>query len=58
MLYQSTEYVGWHALFAIVVVLLGLPFYWLSRSLFGLPSEGPLNIGIPAAQAPKPPPWK
>ena len=37
MLYQATVYVRWHALFAIVVVLLGLAFYWLSRLLFGLP---------------------
>jgi len=31
MLYQSIIYVGWRALFAIGLVLLGLPLYWLSR---------------------------
>ena len=31
MLYQSVLYVGWRALFAVGLVLLGLPLYWLSR---------------------------
>jgi basic amino acid/polyamine antiporter, APA family len=31
MLYKSVAYVGGHALFAIALVLVGLPLYWLSR---------------------------
>jgi len=33
MLYQSTIYIGWRALFAVVLVLLGLPLYFLSRMI-------------------------
>jgi basic amino acid/polyamine antiporter, APA family len=39
MLYQATVFVEWHALFAVVIVLLGLPFYWLSRLIFGPPGS-------------------
>jgi amino acid transporter len=33
MLYQSTVYIGWGVLFAVVLVLLGVPLYFLSRSI-------------------------
>jgi amino acid transporter len=33
MLYKSTVYIEWRALFVVVLLLLGLPFYWLSQSL-------------------------
>jgi amino acid transporter len=33
MLYQSSVYVGWRALLAVGLVLLGLPLYWLSRAI-------------------------
>jgi amino acid transporter len=35
MLYQSIKHVGWHSLFAFGAVLIGLPFYWLSRYVLG-----------------------
>ena len=35
MLYQSVKFVGWRSLFAFGVVLIGLPFYWLSRYVVG-----------------------
>jgi basic amino acid/polyamine antiporter, APA family len=45
MLYRSIIYIEWHALFAFGILLLGVPLYWLSKVLFGLPdelvSEGP-----------------
>jgi amino acid transporter len=34
MLYRSTIYVGWRALFAIGLVVLGIPLFWLAK-LFG-----------------------
>jgi len=53
MLYQSVKYVEWQALFAVVIVLLGLPLYWLSSLISGTPrSEGPLDLGLPASKAP------
>jgi amino acid transporter len=33
MLYQSTIYIGWQALFAVILVLVGVPLYWLSRAI-------------------------
>lgn len=39
MLYQSVKYVGWRALFAVCLVLVGLPLYWLSRRV-GYRGEG------------------
>jgi amino acid transporter len=33
MLYQSILYVGERALFAVGLVLIGLPLYWLSRAI-------------------------
>src|SRR5439155_2282242 len=47
MLYQATDYVKWHALFAIVVLLLGVPLYWLSRLISGSCESGPIDVGIP-----------
>src|SRR5207245_7687237 len=41
MLYQATTYVKWHALFAIAVVLLGVPLYWLSRLISVSRDSGP-----------------
>ena len=31
MLFEATKYVGWRALFAVVLVLVGVPLYWLAR---------------------------
>jgi amino acid transporter len=54
MLYQSIDYVRWHALFAFVIVLLGLPLFWISSLISGAPRrDGPLDLGLPSA---KPPP--
>ncbi len=39
MLYQSINYVGWGACFALVVVLAGIPFYLISRYLVGYKSQ-------------------
>jgi amino acid transporter len=39
MLYRTVIYVEWHCLFAIVLVLVGLPLYWLS-SLIRRPQGG------------------
>jgi hypothetical protein len=39
MLYQSTIYIEWRALFVVVLLLLGLPFYWLSQALGEPPSD-------------------
>ena len=33
MLYQSTMYIGWRTLFVVVLLLFGLPLYWLSQAL-------------------------
>jgi amino acid transporter len=33
MLYQSSVYIGWRTLFVVVLLLLGLPLYWLSQAL-------------------------
>jgi basic amino acid/polyamine antiporter, APA family len=52
MLYQATDFVRWHALFAVVIVLLGLPLYWLSRLISGPPRDEPLDIGMPASLPP------
>jgi APA family basic amino acid/polyamine antiporter len=32
MLYQATIYIEWRALFVVVLLLLGLPLYWLSQA--------------------------
>jgi amino acid transporter len=53
MLYQSIDYVKWHSLFAVVIVLLGLPLYWLSTLISGPRNEGPLELGLPASQPPE-----
>jgi basic amino acid/polyamine antiporter, APA family len=39
MLYQSTIYVGWRALIAVGLILLGLPLYWLSRMMDRTPES-------------------
>ena len=45
MLYRAVIFVEWHCLFAIVLVLLGLPLYWLS-SLINRPTlDGPVERG-------------
>ncbi len=33
MLYQSTIFIEWRALFVVALLLLGLPLYWLSQAL-------------------------
>jgi basic amino acid/polyamine antiporter, APA family len=58
MLYQATTYVGWHALFAVIIVLLGLPLYWLSRLISGASGNGALDIGSPASKTPPVPPQR
>jgi basic amino acid/polyamine antiporter, APA family len=57
MLYQATDYVRWHVLFALVIVLLGLPLYWFSRLISPRP-DGPLDIGLPASKTPALPPQR
>jgi basic amino acid/polyamine antiporter, APA family len=47
MLYQATDYVKWHALFAIAIVLLGLPLYLFSRLISGSRDTGAADIGFP-----------
>jgi amino acid transporter len=44
MLYRAVIYVEWHCLFAVVLVLVGLPLFWVS-SLFGKPQSGPIDVG-------------
>ncbi|HYV39216.1 MAG TPA: amino acid permease [Gemmataceae bacterium] len=57
MLYQATTYVGWHALFAIIILMLGFPLYWVSRTISGpLDEEGPITFGLPRPTAPTPQP--
>jgi amino acid transporter len=41
MLYQSAVYVGWRALFAFGLVLLGIPFYWLACAFGGYRGDVP-----------------
>ncbi len=41
MLYQATDYVKWHALFAVIILLLGVPLYWFSRLISGSRGAGP-----------------
>jgi amino acid transporter len=58
MLYRATIWVEWHALFAIAILLLGIPLYWLSRMISGpIEEEGPISFGLPRTPAPmqKPP---
>jgi basic amino acid/polyamine antiporter, APA family len=38
MIYQSSIYVGWRALFALGLLALGLPLFWISRKLGGKPA--------------------
>jgi amino acid transporter len=49
MLYRAVIYVEWHSLFAVVLVLLGLPLYGLSRLISGPP---PRDEPIPLAEPP------
>jgi basic amino acid/polyamine antiporter, APA family len=50
MLYRAIIYVEWHALFAIVIVLLGVPLYWFSRLISGSRSVGPVDPVGPRGQ--------
>jgi basic amino acid/polyamine antiporter, APA family len=51
MLYQATDYVKWRCLFALVMVLLGLPLYWLS-CLIGKPTtDEPADLGLTPVKA-------
>jgi basic amino acid/polyamine antiporter, APA family len=43
MLYRAIIYVEWHALFAIAIVLLGVPLYWFSWLISGSRSVGPVE---------------
>ncbi len=45
MLYQSIIYVKWRCLFAIGLVLLGLPLYWLSRLITPKPHQPDPTVG-------------
>jgi hypothetical protein len=46
MLYQAVDYVKWHALFAIVLVLIGIPLYWFSLLISGSKPSGPVDLGV------------
>jgi APA family basic amino acid/polyamine antiporter len=51
MLYRSVIYVEWHCLFAFVLVLVGLPLYWLSSLIRRPRSGGPVDlISTPVAR--------
>jgi amino acid transporter len=50
MLYRSIIYVEWHALFAVVIVLLGIPLYGLSRLI-----SGPPDMTLGDEYTPQPP---
>jgi basic amino acid/polyamine antiporter, APA family len=48
MLYSSTIYIGWRTLFVVVLLLLGVPLYYLSQALGGSPrsvSSPPSKLG-------------
>jgi amino acid transporter len=49
MLYQAVDYVKWHALFAVVIVLLGIPLYWVSLLISGSRRSGPIDAEPPRA---------
>jgi basic amino acid/polyamine antiporter, APA family len=58
MLYQATTYVKWHALFAVIIVLLGIPLYWFSRLISGAPPNEPLNVPPAPTRLPPAPPQR
>jgi amino acid transporter len=64
MLYRATIYIEWHVLFAIAIVLLGVPLYLLSRLISGAPRDaeppdtGPALPPAPTAPAPARKPWR
>jgi amino acid transporter len=51
MLYQAVDYVKWHALFAVVLVLIGVPLYWFSLLISGSKPSGPVDLGVTPVQS-------
>jgi hypothetical protein len=56
MLYQATEYANWSCALAVLLVILGVPLYWLSCLITPTPTKkGPIDLGLPPRQPPPPP---